>query len=102
MGVSSTLAASAPLAVASITGPDASEEASSPAGFKARIALQNAEGGVHGLKLVPHVIDDRTSPSEIAAAVQEACPFPSSGRPGEPTPPECPEPPPLHPRSGRV
>ena len=93
LGVASLiLAASAPLAVAtststpagaapapitiayvtSITGPGASEDASSPAAFKARIALQNAQGGVHGHKLVPLVIDDQTSPSEIATAVQDA------------------------------
>ena len=34
--------------------------------------MQNAEGGVNGHKLVGLVIDDQTSPSEIATAVQEA------------------------------
>jgi branched-chain amino acid transport system substrate-binding protein len=77
MGVSSSTAAAspAPITIAYITdltGPGASENASSPAGFDARIDLQNAEGGVDGHKLVPLVIDDQTSPSEIATAVQEA------------------------------
>ena len=34
--------------------------------------MQNAEGGVNGHKLVALVIDDQTSPTEIATAVQEA------------------------------
>ena len=71
-----TAAASpAPITIAYITdltGPGASENGTSPAGFDARIALQNAEGGVHGHKLVPLVIDDQTSPTEIATAVQQA------------------------------
>jgi branched-chain amino acid transport system substrate-binding protein len=58
--------------VTSVTGPGAPEDGSSPAGFKARIELQNAEGGVHGHKLVPLVIDDQTSPSQISTATQEA------------------------------
>ncbi len=65
----------APLTIAyitSLTGPGASEDATSPAGFEARIDMQNAEGGVNGHKLVPMVIDDQTSPSEIATGVQSA------------------------------
>jgi branched-chain amino acid transport system substrate-binding protein len=58
--------------VTSLTGPSAPETASSPAGFLARIDLQNAEGGVDGHKLVPLVIDDQTNPSGIATAVQSA------------------------------
>jgi branched-chain amino acid transport system substrate-binding protein len=58
--------------VTDLTGEGAAENANSPAGFDARIDLQNAEGGVDGHKLVPLVIDDQTSPSEIATAVQEA------------------------------
>jgi branched-chain amino acid transport system substrate-binding protein len=68
-------ASPAPITIAyisSLTGPGASEDASSPAGFTARIDLQNAEGGVNGHKLVPLVIDDQTSPSIIATAVQSA------------------------------
>ncbi|HVC69366.1 MAG TPA: ABC transporter substrate-binding protein [Acidimicrobiales bacterium] len=58
--------------VTDLTGQGASENASSPAGFNARIDLQNAEGGVNGHKLIPLVIDDQTNPSEIATALQEA------------------------------
>jgi branched-chain amino acid transport system substrate-binding protein len=68
-------ASPAPITIAyisSLTGPGASEDASSPAGFTARIDLQNAEGGVNGHKLVPLIIDDQTSPSIIATAVQSA------------------------------
>ena len=68
-------ASPAPITIAYVTdetGAGAPENASSPAGFEARIAFQNAQGGVHGAKLVPLVIDDQTSPSQIATAVQEA------------------------------
>jgi branched-chain amino acid transport system substrate-binding protein len=68
-------ASPAPITIAyitSVTGPGGSEDSSSPGAFKARIDLQNAEGGVNGHKLVPLVIDDQTSPSQIATAVQEA------------------------------
>jgi ABC-type branched-subunit amino acid transport system substrate-binding protein len=68
-------AAPAPITIAYITdltGPGAAENADSPAGFDARIALQNAEGGVNGHKIVPLVIDDQTSPTEISTAVQSA------------------------------
>ena len=68
-------ASPAPITIAyvtSVTGPGGPEDGTSPAGFEARLALQNAEGGVHGHKLVPLVIDDQTSPSLIATAVQEA------------------------------
>ena len=71
----SASATPAPLTIAYITdltGPGASENASSPAGFEARIDLQNAEGGVNGHKLVPLIIDDETNPSIIATAVQTA------------------------------
>jgi branched-chain amino acid transport system substrate-binding protein len=65
----------APLTIAyitSITGPGASEDSTSPGAFKARLELQNAEGGVNGHMLVPLIIDDQTSPSAVATAVQEA------------------------------
>jgi ABC-type branched-subunit amino acid transport system substrate-binding protein len=68
-------ASPAPITIAyisSLTGPGGAEDGDSPAGFKARLALQNAEGGIHGHQLVPLVIDDQTSPSQIASAVQEA------------------------------
>ena len=68
-------ASPAPITIAYITdltGEGGSENATSPAGFDARIALQNAQGGVNGHKLVGLVLDDQTSPTEIATAVQEA------------------------------
>jgi branched-chain amino acid transport system substrate-binding protein len=66
---------SSPITIAyitDVTGEGSSQNGTSPAGFKARIALQNAEGGVNGHKLVPLVIDDQTNPSEISTAVQSA------------------------------
>jgi branched-chain amino acid transport system substrate-binding protein len=58
--------------VTSLTGLSSPETGSDPAGFRARIALQNAEGGVHGHKIIPLVIDDETNPSQVATAVQTA------------------------------
>lgn len=58
--------------ISSLTGPGGSQDGSSPSGFTARIALQNAEGGIDGHKLVGQVIDDQTSPGLIATAVQGA------------------------------
>ena len=58
--------------ITSLTGEGASEFSQAPAGFDARIALQNAEGGVNGHKITGIVIDDQTSPTEIATAVQDA------------------------------
>ena len=76
-GVAATTAAAspAPITIAYITdltGEGAAENSASPAGFEARIDMQNAQGGVNGHKLVPLVIDDQTSPSEITTAVQDA------------------------------
>ena len=68
-------ASSSPITIAFITdlsGPGASENSTAPAGFKARIALQNAEGGVNGHKIIPLVLDDQTSPTSISTAVQLA------------------------------
>ena len=58
--------------ISSLTGEGASQDGSSPPGFTARIDLQNAEGGIDGHKLVPMIIDDQTSPSQIDTAVQSA------------------------------
>ena len=58
--------------ITSLTGVGASEFSHAPAGFNARIALQNAEGGVNGHKIVGMVLDDQTNPTEIATAVQDA------------------------------
>jgi branched-chain amino acid transport system substrate-binding protein len=68
-------ASPAPITIAYITdltGEGGSENGTSPAGFEARLDMQNAEGGVNGHKLVPLIIDDQTNPSEIATAVQSA------------------------------
>ncbi len=68
-------ASPAPITIAYITdltGEGAAENSASPAGFEARIDLQNAQGGANGHKLVPLVIDDQTSPSEITTAAQDA------------------------------
>jgi len=58
--------------ISSLTGEGSSEFSQSPAGFNARIALQNAQGGVNGHKLTGIVLDDQTSPTQIATAVQDA------------------------------
>ena len=58
--------------VTDLTGVGAPQNAGSQAAFMARLDLQNASGGVHGHKLVPLVLDDQTSPTQIASAVQEA------------------------------
>src|SRR5580692_2545027 len=72
---SAAQASAAPITIAyitSVTGEGASEDGTSPGAFKARIDLQNAEGGVNGHKIIPLIIDDQTSPTAIATAVQEA------------------------------
>jgi branched-chain amino acid transport system substrate-binding protein len=58
--------------VSSLTGSDAALNADSPVGFNARIAAQNAAGGINGHKIDPIVIDDQTSPTVITTAVQQA------------------------------
>ena len=58
--------------VSSLTGAGASQDGGSQSGFMARIDEQNAMGGVNGHKLVPLVIDDQTSPTVIATALQDA------------------------------
>ncbi len=58
--------------ITDVTGEGASENGDSPVAFEARLDQQNAEGGVNGHKLVPLVIDDQTSPTEINTAVQSA------------------------------
>jgi branched-chain amino acid transport system substrate-binding protein len=65
----------APITIAlitSLTGEGSSEFSNAPVGFNARIAMQNAEGGVNGHKIVGIVLDDQTSPTEVATAVQSA------------------------------
>jgi branched-chain amino acid transport system substrate-binding protein len=71
----SEAASKAPITLAmitSLTGPAGPQFSDSPAGFKARIALQNAQGGVNGHKIIPLVFDDQTSPTADVTAVQDA------------------------------
>lgn len=58
--------------VTSLTGEAAPEYATTALGFDARIALQNAEGGVDGRKIEGIVINDQTNPATAATAVQDA------------------------------
>jgi branched-chain amino acid transport system substrate-binding protein len=58
--------------ITSLTGEGSSEFSNAPAGFNARIALQNAQGGIDGHKINGVVLDDQTSPTQIATAVQDA------------------------------
>jgi branched-chain amino acid transport system substrate-binding protein len=75
-GIDGTAGASgAPLTIVmitSLTGPGASEFSNAPPGFNARIALQNAQGGVNGHKINGIILDDQTSPNQIVTAVQDA------------------------------
>jgi branched-chain amino acid transport system substrate-binding protein len=68
-------ASSTPITIAfvtSLTGAGSAEFSQSPQAFLARIDLANAQGGVNGHKLVPLVLDDQTSPTEVVTAVQDA------------------------------
>ncbi len=58
--------------ITSLTGEGSSEFSNAPAGFNARIAMQNAVGGIDGHKIKGIVLDDQTSPTEVATAVQDA------------------------------
>jgi branched-chain amino acid transport system substrate-binding protein len=74
-GTAGAASSEAPITIAmitSLTGPGSAEFNQAPAGFNARIALQNAKGGVNGHKLVGMVLDDQTSPTAITTAVQDA------------------------------
>jgi branched-chain amino acid transport system substrate-binding protein len=74
-GATAAGASGAPITIAmisSLTGPGSSEFSDAAVGFNARIALQNAEGGVNGHKLKGIVLDDQTSPTGISTAIQDA------------------------------
>jgi branched-chain amino acid transport system substrate-binding protein len=74
-GPASAATSKAPITLAlitSLTGEAGPQFSEAPIGFRARIALQNAEGGVNGHKVIPLVIDDQTSPTEVVTAVQDA------------------------------
>jgi branched-chain amino acid transport system substrate-binding protein len=65
----------APLTIALITsktGLAGPEYGDAYQGFMARIALQNAHGGINGHKIVPFVINDQSSPATVVTGVQEA------------------------------
>ena len=74
-GFASATSTKSPITVALITsetgiaGPEYSD---ANLGFLARIALQNAQGGINGHKIVPLVIDDQSSPTTITTGVQDA------------------------------
>lgn len=79
VGVTGTAAsassAKSPITIALVTsetGAAGSVYGDAAQGFRARIALANAHGGVHGHKIVPLVIDDQTSPTQVTTAVQDA------------------------------
>ncbi len=76
LGAASPAAASpAPLTIALITsesGPAAPQDVGAASAFEARLDEQNAHGGVNGHKLVPLVLDDQTSPTQISTDVKDA------------------------------
>ena len=68
-------AAPAPYTIAlitSVTGEAAPQDVGTVGAFKARLDLQNAQGGIDGHKLEPLIIDDQTSPTAISTAIQDA------------------------------
>ena len=58
--------------VTSLTGSDSSNSVTIPKGFAARIAAQNAAGGVDGRKITYVVEDDQSSPTAAATAAGTA------------------------------
>lgn len=58
--------------VTSLTGSDSSNSVTIPKGFAARIAAQNAAGGVDGRKITYIVEDDQSSPTAAATAAGSA------------------------------
>jgi branched-chain amino acid transport system substrate-binding protein len=71
----SATASKSPVTIALITsktGLAGPEYGDANLGFLARIAQQNAAGGVHGHKIVPLVIDDQSSPTTVVTGVQDA------------------------------
>ena len=74
-GPAEAASSKSPLTIALIvseTGQAASQFADGPIGFRARVAQQNAQGGIDGHKIVPLVIDDETNPTTVVTAVQQA------------------------------
>jgi branched-chain amino acid transport system substrate-binding protein len=58
--------------ISSLTGAAAAQFSTAATGFQARIAAQNAAGGVNGHKIQGIVIDDQTSPTTVVTAVKQA------------------------------
>jgi branched-chain amino acid transport system substrate-binding protein len=58
--------------ITSETGAAGPEYGDADLGFLARIARQNAAGGVNGHKIVPVVIDDQSNPTTVVTGVQDA------------------------------
>jgi branched-chain amino acid transport system substrate-binding protein len=74
-GAVASAATKSPITIAYIcdcTGPGGSEDIGVVGAFRARIDLQNAMGGVNGHKISTLILDDQTSPTVDATAVQEA------------------------------
>ena len=74
-GAASGSASKSPVTIALITsetGLAGPEYGDANLGFLARIAQQNAAGGVNGHKIVPLVIDDQSSPTTVVTGVQDA------------------------------
>src|SRR6516165_9849559 len=74
-GAASGSASKSPVTIALITsetGLAGPEYGDANLGFLARIAQQNAAGGVNGRKIVPLVIDDQSSPTTVVTGVQDA------------------------------
>lgn len=72
---SKAAASKSPITIAlldSTTGPAGPEFVRAPQGFLARIALQNAEGGVDGHRLVPVIVNDGGNFSQETSIVQSA------------------------------
>jgi branched-chain amino acid transport system substrate-binding protein len=58
--------------ITSLSGSDSSNSVTIPKGFAARIAAQNAAGGVNGRKITYITEDDQSSPAQAATAAQAA------------------------------
>jgi branched-chain amino acid transport system substrate-binding protein len=74
-GAASAAAAKSPVTIALITsetGLAGPEYGDANLGFLARIAQQNAAGGVNGHRIVPLVIDDQSSPTTVVTGVHDA------------------------------
>ena len=54
----------------SLTGVGSSNSVDIPKGFAARIAAQNAAGGVNGRKITYVTEDDQSSPTQAATAAK--------------------------------